>query len=74
MNKLKEKLKLLPVSAGVYFHKDLNGNIIYIGKAANLKNRVRSYFQSVFFSKFSRLGVSPNWLSKLFFLGKFGES
>ena len=47
MNKLKEKLKLLPVSAGVYFHKDLNGNIIYIGKAANLKNRVRSYFQSV---------------------------
>ena len=47
MNKLKEKLKLLPVSAGVYFHKDLNGNIIYIGKAANLKNRVRSYFQSI---------------------------
>jgi excinuclease ABC subunit C len=43
---LQEKLKNLPVSAGVYIHKNADGKIIYIGKAKNLKNRVRSYFQS----------------------------
>ncbi len=41
---LKEKLKTLPVSPGVYFHKDKTGEIIYVGKAAVLKNRVRQYF------------------------------
>lgn len=47
MNKaLETKLKTLPVSPGVYFHKSANGEIIYIGKAAMLKNRVRQYFQS----------------------------
>ncbi|HSX17752.1 MAG TPA: excinuclease ABC subunit UvrC [Candidatus Saccharimonadales bacterium] len=47
MNKrLEDKLKKLPVSPGVYFHKDKTGEIIYIGKAANLRNRVRQYFQS----------------------------
>lgn len=46
MNKvLEEKLKELPTSPGVYFHKDVKGEIIYIGKAANLRNRVRQYFQ-----------------------------
>lgn len=46
MNKsLQTKLKDLPVKPGVYFHKDKNGEIIYVGKAAILKNRVRSYFQ-----------------------------
>jgi excinuclease ABC subunit C len=44
-NKLKEKLKQLPVTPGVYFHKDKSGEVIYIGKAAVLKNRVRQYFQ-----------------------------
>ena len=44
--KLKDKLKTLPQDPGVYFHKDAKGKIIYIGKAANLKNRVSSYFQS----------------------------
>ncbi|MDB5161714.1 MAG: putative excinuclease subunit domain protein [Candidatus Saccharibacteria bacterium] len=44
--KLEEKLKTLPRSPGVYFHKSLNGEIIYVGKAAILKNRVRQYFQS----------------------------
>ena len=44
--KLEEKLKTLPRSAGVYFHKSKNGEIIYVGKAAVLKNRVRQYFQS----------------------------
>ncbi len=42
---LKIKLKNLPNAPGVYFHKDANGQIIYVGKAAVLKNRVRSYFQ-----------------------------
>jgi len=44
--KLEDKLKTLPRSAGVYFHKSKTGEIIYVGKAAVLKNRVRQYFQS----------------------------
>lgn len=40
------KLKQLPKTPGVYFHKDAEGKIIYIGKAANLRNRVRQYFQA----------------------------
>jgi excinuclease ABC subunit C len=40
-----EKLKALPDKPGVYFHKDAKGEILYIGKAVNLRNRVRSYFQ-----------------------------
>jgi excinuclease ABC subunit C len=43
---LEEKLRNLPLSPGVYIHKDEAGKIIYIGKAKNLRNRVRSYFQS----------------------------
>jgi len=47
VNKLLEaKLKTLPRSPGVYFHKSETGEIIYVGKAAVLKNRVRQYFQS----------------------------
>ncbi|MDD3035336.1 MAG: excinuclease ABC subunit UvrC [Candidatus Saccharimonadaceae bacterium] len=42
----REKLQTLPISPGVYFHKDKKGEIIYIGKAAVLRNRVRQYFQS----------------------------
>ena len=45
--KLEEKLKTLPLSAGVYFHKSASGEVIYVGKAAVLKNRVRQYFQNV---------------------------
>ena len=45
-NALQEKLKSLPRSPGVYFHKDKTGEVIYVGKAAVLKNRVRQYFQS----------------------------
>ncbi len=41
---IKHKLELLPDSPGCYIHKDKNGTIIYVGKAKNLKNRVRSYF------------------------------
>lgn len=43
---LKQKLKKLPASPGVYFHKDKTGEIIYVGKAAVLKNRVRQYFHN----------------------------
>lgn len=42
---LEKKLKTLPRSPGVYFHKSKSGEIIYVGKAAILKNRVRQYFQ-----------------------------
>lgn len=45
MNKtLSEKLKLLPGMPGCYLYHDIKGEIIYIGKAKNLKKRVRSYF------------------------------
>ena len=43
---LDEKLKEIPVSAGVYLYKDSTGKTIYIGKAKNLRSRVRSYFQA----------------------------
>lgn len=42
---LKQKLGKLPARPGVYFHKNASGEIIYVGKAAVLKNRVRQYFQ-----------------------------
>ena len=44
-NLIKSKLELLPTSPGCYIHKDMNGTIIYVGKAKNLRNRVRSYFR-----------------------------
>lgn len=43
---LTEKLKQLPAEPGVYFHRSKNGEVIYVGKAAVLKNRVRQYFQN----------------------------
>ncbi|MCZ9310423.1 excinuclease ABC subunit UvrC [Weissella koreensis] len=43
---IEQKLALLPDLPGSYQMKDLNGKIIYVGKAKNLKNRVRSYFKS----------------------------
>lgn len=43
-SKLKEKLLSLPTTSGVYLMKDKNQNIIYVGKAKNLKRRVNSYF------------------------------
>jgi excinuclease ABC subunit C len=46
MADLQEKLKLLPVAAGIYLHKNADGKILYVGKAKNLRNRVRQYFQS----------------------------
>ena len=43
---IQENLKKLPDCPGVYMHKDKLGNIIYVGKAISLRNRVRQYFQS----------------------------
>lgn len=45
MSALQDKLKELPKDPGVYFHKNSAGEIIYVGKAANLRNRVKQYFQ-----------------------------
>ena len=42
---VENKLKLLPTLPGCYLMKNKDGKIIYIGKAKNLKNRVRSYFR-----------------------------
>ncbi|MFQ5795715.1 MAG: excinuclease ABC subunit UvrC [Candidatus Bipolaricaulia bacterium] len=42
---LNQKLKLLPDRPGVYLMRDAEGEVIYVGKAASLKSRVRSYFQ-----------------------------
>ncbi len=46
VSELTEKLSHLPDKPGVYLMKDASGRIIYVGKAVNLKNRVRSYFQT----------------------------
>ena len=46
MSVIQEKLKLLPENPGVYVMLDGAGQIIYVGKAKNLKNRVRQYFHS----------------------------
>jgi len=42
---LAEKLSNLPVNPGVYLYKDARGQVIYVGKAKRLRNRVKSYFQ-----------------------------
>ena len=43
---LEEKLKKLPDRPGVYMHLNENGEIIYVGKAKNLKHRVKQYFRN----------------------------
>ncbi|MEA3347157.1 MAG: GIY-YIG nuclease family protein, partial [Candidatus Auribacterota bacterium] len=43
--KIRKSLENLPSSPGVYRMRDSGGKIIYVGKAANLKKRVASYFQ-----------------------------
>ncbi|MDD4815574.1 MAG: excinuclease ABC subunit UvrC [Clostridia bacterium] len=43
---IKEKLHNLPTKSGVYIMKDIDGNVIYVGKAKNLKNRVSQYFNN----------------------------
>ncbi|MDF2484091.1 MAG: uvrC [Herbinix sp.] len=46
MFNIEEELKKLPATPGVYIMRDIKDNIIYVGKAIILKNRVRSYFQN----------------------------
>lgn len=55
MNKIKEKLSLLPMLPGCYLMKNKDGNIIYVGKAKKLKNRVSSYFRGKHVGKTARL-------------------
>lgn len=43
---ISELLRNLPTKPGVYMHKDAEGNILYVGKAINLRSRVRSYFRN----------------------------
>ena len=43
---IEERLKEIPTSPGVYLHKDATGKVIYVGKAKNLRSRVRSYFRA----------------------------
>ena len=52
---IKLKLELLPDNPGCYLMKDINGTIIYVGKAKNLKNRVRSYFHGAHNAKTTKL-------------------
>ncbi|MDO1605337.1 excinuclease ABC subunit UvrC [Lactobacillus sp. YT155] len=52
---IEQKLALLPARPGCYLMKDINAKIIYVGKAKNLKNRVRSYFKSAHEGKTARL-------------------
>ncbi len=52
---IEKKLKLLPDLPGCYVMKDINSQIIYVGKAKNLKNRVRSYFKSAHEGKTAKL-------------------
>ena len=42
---IKDKVKHLPKNSGVYIMENANGEVIYVGKAVNLKNRVSQYFQ-----------------------------
>ncbi|MCS8582042.1 excinuclease ABC subunit UvrC [Latilactobacillus curvatus] len=52
---IEHKLALLPALPGCYIMKDINAKIIYVGKAKNLKNRVRSYFKSSHEGKTAKL-------------------
>lgn len=55
MSELKLKLSVLPSEPGCYLMKNANGEIIYVGKAKNLKNRVKSYFTGAHDEKTMRL-------------------
>lgn len=52
---IEHKLALLPDKPGCYLMKNINGQIIYVGKAKNLKNRVRSYFKSSHTGKVAKM-------------------
>ena len=52
---IKEKLSLVPNKPGCYLMKNNNGNIIYVGKAKKLKNRLSSYFRGKHYGKTAKL-------------------
>lgn len=52
---LKEKIRLCPTEPGCYLMKNINGDVIYVGKAKNLRNRVKSYFTGAHNEKTTRL-------------------
>ena len=54
-DKLKAKLDMMPDSPGCYIYKDIDGNILYVGKAKRLKTRVHQYFDRVYFNKTANL-------------------
>jgi excinuclease ABC subunit C len=45
-DRINDLLASIPTKPGVYLHKDAEGNVLYVGKAVNLRSRVRSYFHS----------------------------
>ena len=55
MEDLKLKLSVLPTEPGCYLMKDRHGIVIYVGKAKNLRNRVKSYFSGAHDEKTMRL-------------------
>jgi excinuclease ABC subunit C len=64
---LRDKLKTLPLSAGVYFHKSGDGEIIYVGKATSLARRVRQHFErphSNFIEEMTRLVTEIDYIQK----------
>ena len=64
MFQIEEELKKLPAKPGVYLMHDERDEIIYVGKAVSLKNRVRQYFQSSRSPTLPDLNILlqiPNW-------------
>lgn len=53
--KIKEKLNVVPLEPGCYLMKDRNAQVIYVGKAKKLRNRLRSYFTGAHDAKTTRL-------------------
>ena len=54
-DKLKAKLDMMPNTPGCYIYKDIDGNVLYVGKAKKLKSRVHQYFDRVYFNKTANL-------------------
>src|SRR5690625_5434560 len=54
-NNIEEKLSLVPLKPGCYLMKDKHGQVIYVGKSKQLRNRVRSYFKGAHDQKTQRL-------------------
>ena len=58
-NLWKNKFKTCPTSPGVYLMKDEEGNVLYVGKAKNLRNRVRTYFDKSADTRYSLRFLVP---------------